>query len=289
MLSGIGDARQLKTHGITVLEDNPNVGRHLADHPTVPLHFQIDSDGTDVPADFMAIQVCLNYTAPGSSFDSDLQISCVGATLRSMLGVSTGMAAELNLRGRLDRAVATAKALRGVSKSALLRQVMRRDDLMLNCFLTREHSKGEMRLQSGDPTELPAINYNYLSQGDDLARARQVVRTGAALLRGEPFRALNAETTLLQERDLDSDAALDRWILAHMGSALHTCCTARMGPDSDPDAVVDQYGRVRGVKGLRVLDLSICPELVSRGPSATAIMIGERGAEFLRDGPGMPV
>jgi choline dehydrogenase len=55
-----------------------------------------------------------------------------------------------------------------------------------------------------------------------------------------------------------------------------------MGPAGDPDAVVDQYGRVHGVKGVRVADTSILPTAPSRGPAATAIMIGERMADFLR-------
>ena len=68
-----------------------------------------------------------------------------------------------------------------------------------------------------------------------------------------------------------------------MGTSLHTTCSARMGPPSDPTAVVDQRCRVHGVEGLRVVDISIMPNITRRGPAATAVMIGERAAELFDD------
>jgi choline dehydrogenase len=77
------------------------------------------------------------------------------------------------------------------------------------------------------------------------------------------------------------DAALDRWIRAHLTTAIHLAGTARMGPDTDPGAVVDQQLRVRGVAGLRVVDTSVMPQVTVRGPAATAVMLGERAAELM--------
>ena len=68
-------------------------------------------------------------------------------------------------------------------------------------------------------------------------------------------------------------------------TAVHLCSSAPMGPDSDPTAVVDQYCRVRGVEGLRVVDTSVLPTAPSRGPAATAVLIGERASAFF-DGAG---
>jgi choline dehydrogenase-like flavoprotein len=81
---------------------------------------------------------------------------------------------------------------------------------------------------------------------------------------------------------VDGDRELDGWIRAHLTTAIHLSGTARMGPDGDPGAVVDQRLRVRGVDGLRVVDTSVLPRAPSRGPAATAVMLGERAAELMR-------
>lgn len=84
---------------------------------------------------------------------------------------------------------------------------------------------------------------------------------------------------------LADDRELDRWIRAHLTTAVHLSGTARMGPDGDPGAVVDQELRVRGIEGLRVVDTSVRPRVPSRGPAATAVMPGERAAGLMTQGP----
>jgi choline dehydrogenase-like flavoprotein len=83
---------------------------------------------------------------------------------------------------------------------------------------------------------------------------------------------------------LVSDRELDRWIRRSLATAVHLAGTARMGPDTDPGAVVDQWLRVRGIEGLRVVDTSVMPRVTSRGPAATAVAIGERAAELMTSG-----
>ena len=78
-----------------------------------------------------------------------------------------------------------------------------------------------------------------------------------------------------------SDQALDLWLNQNISTAQHTCGTCKMGPDSDPMAVVDQYGRVKGITGLTVADLSIAPNVIRANTNATAIMIGERVAGWI--------
>jgi choline dehydrogenase-like flavoprotein len=77
---------------------------------------------------------------------------------------------------------------------------------------------------------------------------------------------------------LTDDGLLDRWIAAHLSTAQHTCGTVPIGP------AVDQYGRVHGLRGLRVADTSILPDVPARGPAATAVLIGELIAEAIRAG-----
>ena len=80
--------------------------------------------------------------------------------------------------------------------------------------------------------------------------------------------------------DLNDNAALDKWVAGKITSG-HPAATCKMGPSSDRMAVVDQYLRVHGVEGLRVADTSAFPSVTTRGPNATAIMLGDRLADFL--------
>ena len=70
----------------------------------------------------------------------------------------------------------------------------------------------------------------------------------------------------------------------HLGTAIHLCGSAKLGPAGDPASVVDQYGRVHGIEGLRVADTSILPTTPTRGPAATAVLVGELIAGFMRRG-----
>jgi choline dehydrogenase len=113
---------------------------------------------------------------------------------------------------------------------------------------------------------------------------REVVRLAAGLLRAPSLAPLVAARTGLPDDVLADDRELDRWVRRHVATAVHLAGTARMGPAGDPGAVVDQRLRVRGVDGLRVVDTSVMPRVTSRGPAATAVMLGERAAELMTEG-----
>jgi choline dehydrogenase-like flavoprotein len=133
----------------------------------------------------------------------------------------------------------------------------------------RPASRGTVRLASADPLAPPAIDQRYLSELVDRCVLRDGVRAAAALIG-----AAGGVVVDLDDSTLESDAPLDRWIRDHLATAFHLCGTAPFGPDDDV-AVTRPDGRVRGVDGLRVVDLSVLPSVPSRGPAATAIMIGE--------------
>ena len=82
--------------------------------------------------------------------------------------------------------------------------------------------------------------------------------------------------------DLETDGSLDDWLLRRVSTMHLISCTARMGPDSDPGAVVNQYGQVRGIDCLRVADISIMPDCPRANTNLVAILIGERIADFMR-------
>ena len=86
------------------------------------------------------------------------------------------------------------------------------------------------------------------------------------------------------DTDLASDQALDDWLMHNIGTSHHISGTCKMGPASDPMAVVDQHGRVHGLDNLRIADASIMPDCIRANTNATTIMIGERVADFLKTG-----
>ena len=152
---------------------------------------------------------------------------------------------------------------------------------MIGSSLQEALSKGEMRLVSADPKVQPELHYNYLADTFDRRRMREGVRLTIDLMQSDAFKDLVAERTVPTDDHLASDAALDHWMYTTLGTAIHMSGSCKMGPADDMTAVVDQYGRVHGLEHLRVIDTSIQPNVVRRPASATAIMLGERMAEWI--------
>jgi len=277
LLSGIGPADALRKHGIEVVHDSPGVGKNVKDHPSVLVNFRVPDRGV-LPPDFMIFQTCLNHTAPDSDIVGDLQITCAAASFSQVFRSMTATGKRGRLPSYVARPWATMKALRKLPLRFLLSTAKMQDDFVFLVSLDSEKSTGEITLTSADPNDPPAIRLNYMSEPGDLRRLTANVRLAAELLAHPAFKQLRAERASPTDDDLASDASLHAWMKANMGTSLHTTCSARMGPASDPTAVVDQHCRVHGVEGLRVVDISIMPNITRRGPAATAVMIGERAA-----------
>ncbi len=133
-------------------------------------------------------------------------------------------------------------------------------------------ARGTLRLDPAAPGRAPIIRSGYLEDERDRATLRDGVRLAVSLLRAS---GAAREIVGLDEGDLDLDASLDTWVRSRVGTAQHLTGTAPAGPAGSPEAVTDPRGRVLGVAGLRVVDLSILPRVPSRGPAATAVMLGE--------------
>jgi choline dehydrogenase len=280
MLSGIGPADDLRRHQIPLVQHSPGVGRHLMDHPSIAVLFRTRELRVELEPGTVSLQACLNLTAPGSNTRDDVQISCACVPLSTMLKRPASKTSGVALPGYLAHPLSSLEALAKLPAALVLRQGLSQHDLQLTCALHQEKSTGELTLTSADPAANPRIELNFLAHDEDLPRLRASVRLAAALLQEPPFRALGAKRVAPGNRDLADDASLERWILKNLANTFHTSCGARMGPESDPGSVVDQYCRVRGVEGLRVVDLSIMPNIIRRGTNATAVMIGERAAAF---------
>ena len=179
-------------------------------------------------------------------------------------------------------------AMKGVSLRRFLQQVAHQRDLTFLVAVQAETSRGQICLESADPNVQPRIDYNYLSTETDLRRMREVVRTAVRILKSNAFKPLFKRLSELNEEILNDDALLNRWMRNHLGTAIHLSGSAKFGHPDDPNTVVDQYGRVHGVEGLRIADTSILPTTPVRGPAATAMLIGELVSDFIRRGAENP-
>ncbi|ETW94966.1 MAG: hypothetical protein ETSY2_48855, partial [Candidatus Entotheonella gemina] len=143
---------------------------------------------------------------------------------------------------------------------------------------------GELRLTSNDPTVQPFLDYRYLEEEADRERLREAIRLCVRLAEHETFKDIIAERVEPTDADLASDEALDAWLRREVTTSQHISCTCKMGPESDPMAVVDQFGRVHGIRNLRVVDASIMPDCIRANTNVTTMMIGERVSDFIRQG-----
>jgi choline dehydrogenase len=247
MLSGIGPADQLRAVGLPVRVDLPGVGQNLRDHPHVYATWQ-PRPGYVLDPDQPRYQVCLRYTAPDSPLRNDLQIL--------MVSFATG---------RVDRG--------GDGRTPV--------GITLQPVLNLATSAGELRLQSADPAVQPRLDFRFLSQASDRQRLRASLRLCLELARHAAFAGILGERIAPGDEVLGSDARLDAWMAREVTTTNHLSGTCKMGPSSDPLAVVSQRGQVHGVAGLRVVDASIMPDCVRANTNATAMMIGERMADLI--------
>jgi choline dehydrogenase-like flavoprotein len=279
--SGVGPADVLMSAGIGVFHELAGVGHGFMDHPAVHVTYRADAYVPQA-GQLTASQVCLNYSSSSGEPD-DMRIFPTTYSKGGMLFGMRGQSARERARAAAGvvRPLLEWQGLRGMSARSLLNDVRHRGDLSLYCGLDLESSRGDLTLRSADPGDAPRIVSRYMSEPEDLIRMRECVRTAVDLLGSPQFRQLGARATGLDRDDVADDARLDAWINRHMSTAFHTSRTCRMGTTADPLAVVDQQCRVHGLEGLRVVDVSIMPTLVRRGPNATAVMIGERAAALM--------
>jgi choline dehydrogenase len=281
LCSGVGPRAQLERFAIPVVCDAAGVGHDIIDHPEIIFNWTPKRAlGGRRRSDSM--QAVLNFTASGSPYTGDLEILCIFKPFADLV-LAEGSSEIGSFVHILRRPLATWRALRGMKLRQILNQMAHRHDIGFPIGLQQEQSRGTITLASADPTVAPEIAYNYLATAFDRTRMREVTRTTAALLETPAFAPL-LDHYEIPKAVLADDDALDEWLATHLGTAIHMVGSCRMGPPSDPAAVVDQYGAVRGVRGLRVVDTSIFPTGPTRGPAATATMVAERIAAAIDEG-----
>jgi predicted dehydrogenase (TIGR03970 family) len=261
MLSGVGPAEHLRQFGIPVVQDAPGVGQNLMNHLSAQVTFKV-KDGVKLAGHHRdAVHYSLHYTAEGSDKVNDMVLR------------TTPVIDEREER------------VRGVRTKYLVGDVPPEKVARVSCTLGLPDGSGYVRLAAADPAVQPEFNYRYLQHPNDIRRVRSGVRMAARLLESEAYRDVVDYRIHPANDILANDDALDLWIRQTVGTARHVSGTCKMGPDSDPMAVVDQYCRVKGVEGLCVADASVMPRVPrSGGCHATVIMIGERVVDWITAG-----
>lgn len=267
MLSGIGPAAHLKSHGIDIVSDLPGVGKNLQDHIDFVIStYSNDTDtvGIGVRAALITGREMLRWRRDGTGMMAT-PFAEGGAFIKSSPEIERP---DLQLHFSL-----------GVMDSHARKLHLGYGYTMHVCVL-RPHSHGEVTLASKDPLAPPRIDPRFLSDERDATLLLNGARKIRAIL-DAPSLAKYKKRELYPMKN-DSDAELMQHIRARADTIYHPVGTCKMG--TDPMAVVDTQLRVRGVEGLRVIDASIMPTVISGNTNAPTIAIAEKMAAQIAHG-----
>ncbi len=269
-LSGIGAGADLQQAGVHPVHALPGVGQNLQDH----------------------IDYVQSWTVPGSTASFGASPQGIGRMVKAMFEWRSKRS------GMITSAIATAGAffrsapevavpdLQLVFVVALVddhaRKAHASHGISCHVDVLRPHSRGMVGIRSADPRVAPVIDPRFLSDERDLQlllkggqmQQRVMESSAFASVRGKMLYPVRAADTQAMERDIRNRA----------DTQYHPVGTCKMGPDSDPMAVVDPKLRVKGIAGLRVADASIMPTLIGGNTNAPSIMIGEKCADLIRHG-----
>ncbi len=259
MLSGVGDAAELRKHDIPLRQHLPGVGQGLQDHVAVAIQYR-----------------CTRPVSPARQLSriGRLRVGMRWMLTRTGLGASNYFEVGAFLRGN-DGAThpnlqheffpMIGEFYRGEAKV----------EQGFQYFLSvmRPESRGRVGLKSRDPSASPEIRFNFLTAPNDIGQMIEGIRLTREIIRQRAWDALRGEE-VSPGIDLQSDSELAAWVRATGGTGYHAAGTCRMGTDSL--AVTDDQGRVHGIEALRVADTSLMPLLVTGNTNAAAMMIGEK-------------
>jgi choline dehydrogenase len=275
LLSGVGPAAELEAAGVRPLHDLPGVGKNLQDHQSVGVAFAASGPIT---------------------FESQLRVDRLLVSVLRWQLFGTGPVADLPvgvqgfLRLRPDTRGADVQFL--VSPVSMLarpwfpgwRKGVGHVFSMANVVLHPD-TRGEVTLRSADPRDPPRILFNLLGAPRDRETLREMIRFARRFFATAPASKL-VGSELLPGAAVQSDADLDAHIRRSVGTAMHPTSTCAMGGGAQ--AVVDARLRVRGLKGLRVVDASVMPRIVGGNTNAPVIMIAEKAADLILGRPPLP-
>ncbi|HVI91376.1 MAG TPA: choline dehydrogenase [Dongiaceae bacterium] len=266
-LSGIGAPDHLREIGVEVKHALPGVGENLNDHPDVVIQHRCKQPVTLFPVSrgprkyLTGLQWFINQKGPASTNHFE-----AGAFIRSQPGVEHP---DLQL---------TFMPLAVIPGSV---DTVPEHAFQVHLDLMRPHSLGYVKARSANAKEPPAIRFNYMKNPRDRADMRAGVRLTREIL-AQPAMQPFAGDELFPGINVKSDDALDAWARKAIETCYHPVGTCKMGRASDGLAVVDDQLKVHGLSGLRVVDASIMPVIVSGNTNAPTIMIAEKASDMIR-------
>ena len=271
LLSGIGPAPELRALGIELKHDLPGVGKNLIEHP---------------------LTFTLNAARP-VTFVSQLRIDRAAASVLRWALAGTGPFATNACAGNvfvrtephLDRPDMQLTCPAGGAAAEPGARIWYRlwrppaHGLAVAVSMIREDSRGEVTLRSTNPEDPPRILFNLFREHSDVARMIRGIRAARDIYSHEPLRSLIVRE-MLPGADQSSDAQLEAHIRATGAITQHPVGTCRMGLDER--AVVDAQLKVRGLRGLRIADASVMPNVPGGNTNAPTIMVAEKAADLIR-------
>lgn len=261
LLSGVGPADHLQAHDIPVVTDLPGVGQNLQDHLQATVNYACEQ-----PVSIDGAQSLWNIL---------IYLLLKRGPLRSNIAEAGGFVSVSAETDRPDIQL-------HFGPSYSINHGFDNPDgngFWLGALRLRPDSRGRITLRSGDPFDDPAIDPQYLTQGDDLEILLAGLKLARELLQAEPFDQYRGEE-VVPGSDVQSDEELIEYIRRSAETLYHPVGTCKMG--TDEMAVVDDRLRVRGVDRLRVVDASIMPTITSGNTDAPTTMIAEKAADYIR-------
>lgn len=290
MLSGIGPKNHLKELGIPVITDL-SVGKNLQDHVVAPILLQFHKSTaqsesiTDTLDDIYnyaihkkgplagigSVNLCGFINTENHTGYPDIELQFFDYKRNSL-----SLESNLKTMGYNENVI---KTLVNANSEGDLNDVY--------VELLRPESTGEILLKSKNPYDPPRIIPNYFGNEDDANTLVRGIQFITGFLKTKAFEEHEGQLIRIPFEDCDKlkYTSEEYWkcYLSHMATTVyHPVGTAKMGPDADREAVVDSELRVKGIRGLRIIDASIMPKMVSANTNAATIMIAEKGSDFIK-------
>ncbi|MCS9704848.1 choline dehydrogenase [Pseudomonas aeruginosa] len=269
--SGVGPAALLRDLDIPVVHDLPGVGANLQDHLELYLQYACKQPVSIYPATKWWNQPAIGaqWLFLGKGLGASNQFEAGGF-------IRTREAFEWpNIQFHFLPVAINYNGSKGVQEHGFQARM----------GSMRSPSRGRIHLKSRDPRQHPSILFNYMSHEQDWQEFRDGIRLTREIMNQpalDPYRGRELSPGV----SVQSDAELDEFIRNHAETAFHPSCSCKMG--SDDMAVVDGQGRVHGMEGLRVVDASIMPLIITGNLNATTIMMAEKIADRIRGRQPLP-
>ncbi|KAI1810350.1 hypothetical protein GGS20DRAFT_205846 [Poronia punctata] len=290
-LSGIGPANELRRFNIPVIKNLPGVGKNMMDRYEIPVN----------------VKHSANFTLlDGCTFDMKEHDLCLKKWLEKpyIAGArgtyaSNGLAAMMLRRSDFASTTDVDLSIFGgpINFQGYFpgwHDVSVRDHLHFSWYTLKAHTRnraGTVELRSSDPLDTPLINFNYFDTGTtaggadelDLGAIIQAIRRSRDALDAYKNYPIFGGSKFVEEKpgvEIQTDEELGQYIKDEAWGH-HACCTAPIGPDADPMAVLDSEFRVRGVDGLRVVDASVFPDIPGIFIQSAIFMASEKAADAI--------